>query len=120
MKLVVLEWLWKWFLERIAKVIEISFRLLLLLLPLGVFLLLIQSRSKVSSTSNLSVYTKENSVWQHVFPGFMLVSADKDGLRNYIATINNNFQLFIQKNKYTLSFLAAASLVGLMLLMYIK
>lgn len=120
MKLVVLEWLWKWLLGKIAKIVEVTFRLILLCLPLGIFLLLIQSRSKVSSTSNLSVYTNGNSVWQHIFPGFMLVSVNKDGLRNYVTTINTNFQLFVQRNKYTLSFLAAASLVGLMLLMYIK
>ena len=74
MKLTILNWFKDELIPLIGKLIEILFRILLFILPLGVFLIIIQYRGKVSKVSNLSVYTNEESVWQHIYPGFALIA----------------------------------------------
>lgn len=120
MKLTVLKWFWERMLVLLGRTIEIIFRSLLCLMPLGLYLLIIQNRQKASSISSISVYTNEKSKFQHVFPGFLLVSINPDGLSEFINKNNTNLQNFIQRNKYTLSLLFMSVIVGLMILSYIR
>ena len=120
MQLTVLTWLRDNSIGFIGRVIEITFRLSLCLLPLGVYMVLLQKRSKASTIHNISVYTKDYSRWQHVFPGFILVSVEPEALTNYFTRVNSNFQGWINRNKYLLSFLFMLTVVGLMILSYIR
>lgn len=120
MQLTVLTWLRDNSIGFIGRVIEITFRLILCLLPLGVYMVLLQKRSKASTINNISVYTKDYSRWQHVFPGFILVSVEPEALTNYFTRVNSNFQGWINRNKYLLSFLFMLTVVGLMILSYIR
>ena len=120
MKLTVLEWIKEGAIPLIGKGIELGFRLILFILPLGVYMCLLQLRSKASSITSISAYTEDNSRFQHIFPGFILVSINPDSLTSFIKKANSNFQLWINNNKYTLSFLFMAMIVGLMVLSYIK
>lgn len=106
MKLTVLTWLRDSSITLIGRTIEIIFRTILFCLPLGVYLLLIQLRSKASKISNISVYTDEKSCWQHIFPGFILVAVDENMLKNKYNEIKKNFQTWIFNNRFILSFLA--------------
>ena len=111
MKLEVTKWILDFTLSVLKNSVEFILRILLFLLPLGVYLFLLEFRSKVSSISNLSVFTTEKSVWQHIYPGFILVAIDPNLFKAKIGEINNSFQKWIEKNKYTLAFLAAFLLV---------
>ena len=92
MKLEVTKWITDTLAEFFKQLLERLFRIILFCLPLGVYLILIEFRNKVSSISNLSVFTEDNSVW------------------------HNDFQKWVERNKYILSFLLALSIVAFMLL----
>lgn len=116
MKLEVTKWITDTLAEFFKQLLERLFRIILFCLPLGVYLILIEFRNKVSSISNLSVFTEDNSVWQHVFPGFILVAVDPMLFKNEINKRHNDFQKWVERNKYILSFLLALSIVAFMLL----
>ena len=120
MKLTVLKWLGESSIGFIGRTIELLFRILLCFLPLGVYMLLLQKRSKVSKVSNLAVYTNDRSVWQHVFPGFILVSIEPDELSNFLTKVHNSLQSWVEKNKHILALLFMSTIVALMILSYIK
>lgn len=120
MELTVMRWLRDFLVPLIGKTVELLFRVLLCLLPLGVYMVILQKRVKASSTRTISVYTKENSKFQHVFPGFLLVSIDPDSLSSYLAKAHNNIQNWIQRNKYIIALLFMSAIVGLMILSYIR
>lgn len=120
MKLTVLSWFNEAIVRVLGKTVEVIFRLLLCLLPLGVYMLILQKRPKASAVSSISVYTKENSKFQHVFPGFLLVSIDPESLNNFISQKNASIQSWVNQNKYTLALVFMSVIVGLMVLSYIK
>ena len=120
MKLTVLEWLGSSLVPILGRTIELIFRVILIFMPLGVYLLLIQKRSRASAVSSLSTYTNDKSRWQHIFPGFILISINPDDLTNFISNNKNKFQTWVKENKYLLSFLFMSFIVLLMILSYIK
>jgi hypothetical protein len=120
MKLTVLTWLKENAIVFVGRAIELLFRSILCLLPLGVYMLILQKRKKASTINTISVYTKEYSRWQHIFPGFILVTVEPESLNTFIAEIHNNIQKWIERNKYLLAFLFMSAIVGLMLLSYVK
>ena len=115
MKLTVLSWLRDILVIWVARLIELSFRLLLLLTPLGLYLLLIQFRSKASAMSSLSTFTDEKSAWQHIFPGFILVTLNQNGFKTGLSSNYGKFQGWINHNKYTLALLFMILIVCLMI-----
>lgn len=117
MKLTVLTWLKDELVVYVGKLVELLFRLLLLLLPMGLFLLLIQGRSKASSIRTIMDSTEDNSRWQHIFPGFILVAIDPNATRSAYTKIKINIQSWINSNKYLLGF---AFMTLIVLLMIIK
>ena len=116
MKLTVLAWLKDELVVYIGKLVELLFRLLLLILPMGLFLLLIQGRSKASSIRTILDSTEDNSRWQHIFPGFILVAIDPNVTKATCTRIKMNIQSWINGNKYILSFIFMALIVALMLI----
>ena len=120
MKLTVLKWIGESSIGILGRTIEVLFRIILCFLPLGVYMLLLQKRTKASKISNIMVYTNDRSIWQHVFPGFILVSIEPDGMQKFLLNLNSNFKNWVERNKYLLALLFMSSIVGLMLLMYLK
>ena len=102
MQLTVLKWIGQSLLSIVGKTIEVLFRTILFLLPLGVYLFIIQFRSKASKVSNISVYTTDDSIWQHIFPGFILISIDPKSFKKSYNSIKNKFQQWVDSNKYEL------------------
>ena len=92
MKLTVLNWFKDELIPFVGRIIELLFRIILFILPLGLFLLLIQYRGKASKISNISVFTEDNSVWQHIYPGFILVAIDPEITKRKIRRINKSIQ----------------------------
>lgn len=111
MDLIVLNWFKNFLLQTSKQLLERLFRILLFCLPIGIYLTLLQFRNKPSSVSSLSAFTTEHSVWQHVFPGFALVAIDPVMFKTTLKKRNEMFQAWIQRNRYTLSFLFALVLV---------
>lgn len=120
MKLTVLKWLGDSMIVFTGRAIEILFRAVLFFIPLGAYMILLQKRSKVSKVSSLLTYTTDRSVWQYVFPGFILVSIEPDDLTNYLKRVHNSLQFWIERNKYLLSLTFMLIIVGLMVFSYIK
>ena len=105
MKLTVLTWLRDSLIEFTGKSIEIIFRIILCLMPLGVYLLLLQLREKASKVSSLSVYTADESTWQHVFPGFILIAINPNLLKESFYKFRKSTQSWINDNKFLLFFI---------------
>ena len=120
MKIVVLKWIIDDLIPFFGRCIELLFRVILCLLPLGVYLFLIQKRQKASKVSSITTFTTDNSVWQHVFPGFLLVAIEPNVFANYINRKKAEFQNWIERNKYILAIIFMSIIVGLMLFSYLK
>lgn len=116
MKLTVLNWFKDALITFVGRAIEILFRIILFILPLGVYLYIIQSRNKASKVSNISVYTTDESVWQHIFPGFILVAVDPNVFKKAIARTKGNIQLWVQANRYILGLIFMILIVLLMVI----
>ena len=110
-----------WLLESttpvLGRLIEFLFRTILFILPLGVYLTLIQYRSKVSKISNISVFTNDESVWQHIFPGFILVSISPETFKKHIRETKRSIQNSISDNKYLIEVIF---MILVLVLMYVK
>lgn len=120
MKLTVLRWLRDSSIELIGKSIEITFRIILCILPLGIYMILLQKRSKASKVSSLLTFTTDRSIWQHIFPGFILVSVEPDALNKFITNINNKFKNWVDRNKYLITIIFMLIVVIIMILIYLK
>lgn len=116
MKLTILSWVGRALLKPTGIIIEILFRSLLFLTPLGVFLTLAQLRKKASKISSLSAWTLDKSTWQDIYPGYILVTVRPDDLENFIEIKKEIFQQWIGRNKYLLAFLFMSLIVLLMII----
>lgn len=114
MKLTVLNWLKDSSINFIGRTIELIFRTLLFILPLGLYLILIQLREKASAVSSLSAFTNNQSRWQHIFPGFILITVDHQSLKREIAKAKTNIQTWIASNKYIIGVLFMLIIIALM------
>jgi hypothetical protein len=83
-------------------------------------MILLQKRSKASKVSSLMTFTNDRSVWQHIFPGFILVAIEPDVLNNFLTNLNNSFKVWVERNKYALAILFMSTIVSILILMYIK
>ena len=120
MKIVVLKWIIDDLIPFIGRCVEFLFRVILCLLPLGVYLILIQQRKKASKVSSLTTFTTDNSVWQHIFPGFLLVAIEPTVLSDYMNKKKNDFQYWVKRNEYIIAIIFMTAIVSLMLFSYIK
>ena len=116
MKLTVLTWLRDSSIKVVGRLIEFIFRAILFFLPLGVYLLLIQTREKVSATSSLSTFTTDNSRWQHVFPGFILVTINQQSLRKSMNNIKMTTQVWISSNKYIIEVIFMILVIAILII----
>ena len=116
MKLTVLTWLKDASIGLIGRTIELIFRILLFFLPLGLYLLLIQTREKASAVSSLTAFTNDESRWQHVFPGFILITINHQSLKKATTRVKTNIQSWIASNKYIIALLFMATIVALMVM----
>ena len=116
MKPIILTWIKEFTLRTLKLIGEFMARVIWLMLPLGVFMLLIQMRSRASGIRSISAFTDDNSEFQAIFPGYYLVSVNPNEMKEYMAKVKGNFQKWLQNNKYILCFLLALCIVLLMLI----
>ena len=68
----------------------------------------------------IKIFTKDNSKFQHVFPGFILVAVEPEALNTFLTKVHNDIQNWISRNRYLLALAFMFIIVGLMLLSYVK
>ena len=116
MKPIILTWIKEFIISAFKLIGEFMARVIWLMLPLGVFMLLIQMRSKASGIRSISAFTDDNSEFQAIFPGYYLVSVNPNEMKEYMVRAEGNFQRWLQDNKCILCFSLAVCVVLLMLI----
>ena len=71
--------------------------LLYLMLPMGLFMLLMSLRTKNHKATAISTFTNEKSEFQHIFPNYILVVVDPQLLKRHIAKRVNEVNNFLGK-----------------------
>ena len=71
--------------------------LLYLMLPMGLFMLLMSLRTKNHKATAISTFTNEKSEFQHIFPNYILVVVEPQLLKRHIAKRVNAVNNFIGK-----------------------
>lgn len=116
MKPIILTWIKEFILSTLKSIGEFTARIIWLILPLGVFILLIQMRSKASGIRSISAFTNDNSEFQAIFPGYYLISVNPNEMKEHMIKTKNIFQKWVENNKYVLCFSLALCVVLLMLI----
>lgn len=78
--------------------LEIALRVLSLMCPMGIYMLLVTFRNKISKFSGLPTYITDNTVWQFVYPGTALVVVDPTISKKRVAKLLN----YVKEHKYDL------------------
>lgn len=71
--------------------------LLYLMLPMGLFMLLMSLRTKNHKATAISTFTNEKSEFQHIFPNYILVVVEPQLLKRHIAKKVNEVNNFLGK-----------------------
>ena len=71
--------------------------LLYLMLPMGLFMLLMSLRTKNHKATAISTFTNEKSEFQHIFPNYILVVVEPQLLKRNIAKRVNEVNNFLGK-----------------------
>ena len=71
--------------------------LLYLMLPMGLFMLLMSLRTKNHKTTAIGTFTNEKSEFQHIFPNYILVVVEPQLLKRHIAKRVNEVNNFLGK-----------------------
>ena len=71
--------------------------LLYLMLPMGLFMLLMSLRTKNHKATAIGTFTNEKSEFQHIFPNYILVVVEPQLLRRSVAKRVNEVNGFLSK-----------------------
>ena len=71
--------------------------LLYLMLPMGLFMLLMSLRTKNHKTTAIGTFTNEKSEFQHIFPNYILVVVEPQLLRRSVTKKVNEVNGFLGK-----------------------
>ena len=71
--------------------------LLYLMLPMGLFMLLLSLRTQNHNATAISTFTNEKSEFQHIFPNYILVVVEPQLLKCHIAKRVNEVNNFLGK-----------------------
>lgn len=71
--------------------------LLYLMLPMGLFMLLMSLRTKNHKATAIGTFTNEKSEFQHIFPNYILVVVEPQLLRRSVVKRVNEVNSFLSK-----------------------
>lgn len=71
--------------------------LLYLMLPMGLFMLLMSLRTKNHKATAIGTFTNEKSEFQHIFPNYILVVVEPQLLRRSVTKKVNEVNSFLSK-----------------------
>lgn len=104
------------FIMSILYVLNIVAHIVALCLPVGLYVLLLQLRSKCSVISSLSAYAPPESTWQFIYPNTIIVTTTPKLLKTNINKLNKRVTEFCIKWK---TLLISSSVITLLTLLTI-
>lgn len=88
------------------------------LLPIGLFMLMMSSRTKNHKATAISTFTNERSEFQHIFPNYLLVIVEPNLMKKSIDNKIKGINTFIDKYKWVIGLIFAFAFVLLLTLRY--
>lgn len=88
------------------------------LLPIGLFMLIMSSRTKNHKATAISTFTNERSEFQHIFPNYLLVIVEPNLMKKSIDNKIKGINAFIDKYKWVIGLIFAFAFVLLLTLRY--
>lgn len=88
------------------------------LLPIGLFMLMMSSRTKNHKATAISTFTNERSEFQHIFPNYLLVIVEPNLMKKSIDNKIKSINAFIDKYKWVIGLIFAFAFVLLLTLRY--
>ena len=88
------------FLAITVGVVEKLCILLYCLLPIGLFMLIMSSRTKNHKATAIGTFTNERSEFQHIFPNYMLVIVEPKLMQKSIENKVKAINAFVDKYKW--------------------
>lgn len=88
------------FLAITVGVVEKLCILLYCLLPIGLFMLIMSSRTKNHKATAIGTFTNERSEFQHIFPNYMLVIVEPKLMQKSIENKIKAINAFVDKYKW--------------------
>ena len=88
------------------------------LLPIGLFMLMMSSRTKNHKATAIGTFTNERSEFQHIFPNYLLVIVEPNLMKKSIDNKIKGINAFIDKYKWVIGLIFAFAFVLLLTLRY--
>lgn len=88
-------------------------------LPIGIFMLMMSSRTKNHKATAIGTYTNERSEFQHIFPNYILVIVEPNLMKKAIEAKVNALNAFLNKYKFIIMFLFVLFIIGLLSAYYV-
>ena len=88
------------------------------LLPIGLFMLIMSSRTKNHKATAIGTFTNERSEFQHIFPNYLLVIVEPNLMKKNIDNKIKSINAFIDKYKWVIGLIFAFAFVLLLTLRY--
>ena len=89
-------------LSLIVFIAEYIFRFIYLCLPLWFFLLMVSLRDKCNAITALDIYANDKAVFQHIYPGVLIVLLDHKALVKNIQKSMTQMETFLYMHRYTI------------------
>lgn len=93
--------------------------LLYCLLPIGLFMLIMSSRTKNHKATAISTFTNERSEFQHIFPNYILVIVEPKLMQKSIDNKIKAINAFVDKYKWIFLLLFFFLLTGFIWYIYL-
>ena len=90
----------------IIQVLKVAVNMLFFLLPVGVYVLIMQFTRKMSAMSSIETYVDPSKgEWMFIYPNTILVTTDANLYKKNIKKFNKELNKFIENNKNVLALL---------------
>ena len=100
----------------VLNILELILKGIYMLLPIGLYMALLQFRDKVSKVSAIHTFTRDDSTFQFIHKNFMLVCVDPSTVRIRNKNILKSVDKFFEKYK---SLIVLGTIFLLLLFVYI-
>lgn len=105
----------------IIQVLKVAVNMLFFLLPVGVYVLIMQFTRKMSAMSSIETYVDPSKgEWMFIYPNTILVTTDANLYKKNINKAIKNLNKFIETNKNVLASLFAISVLFILILLVIR
>lgn len=105
----------------IIQVLKIIVNILFFLLPVGIYVLIMQFTRKMSAMSSIETYVDPSKgEWMFIYPNTILVTTDANLYKKNINKVVKSLNKFLETNKNILALLFAISVLLILILLVIR